>query len=233
MDLISMFPLQELVVVFTVASDVGVDIVGKVERDIPKDFPKNPAETVRYASAHAHLGKIANRHKSFAYTLIFCHRGRLPWKVGRKRGRLNISGRRENPNVGSCYTVNFNLQCKVTNETKVAAFINLTIFEGPLLLIFCKYVSFLLCFIETSGSTMKPTMLNGRVVKALRKWHEKHYVKYFERILTDFDGESPPGKRDCGFALPKERGLTELTDDYSFGFNIRACQLVLGAGAMQ
>ncbi|KAK8635320.1 hypothetical protein V6N13_004061 [Hibiscus sabdariffa] len=39
--------------------------------------------TVRYASAHAHLGRSASRRddlESLAYTLIFLHRGRLPWQ---------------------------------------------------------------------------------------------------------------------------------------------------------
>ncbi|GMP92055.1 hypothetical protein CsSME_00042447 [Camellia sinensis var. sinensis] len=39
--------------------------------------------TVRYASAHAHLGRTASRRddlESLAYTLIFLHRGRLPWQ---------------------------------------------------------------------------------------------------------------------------------------------------------
>ena len=39
--------------------------------------------TVRYASVHAHLGRTANRRddlESLAYTLIFLHRGRLPWQ---------------------------------------------------------------------------------------------------------------------------------------------------------
>ncbi|PKA52382.1 Casein kinase I isoform delta-like [Apostasia shenzhenica] len=39
--------------------------------------------TVRYASVHAHLGKTASRRddlESLAYTLIFLHRGRLPWQ---------------------------------------------------------------------------------------------------------------------------------------------------------
>ncbi|KAL5707873.1 non-specific serine/threonine protein kinase [Ranunculus cassubicifolius] len=39
--------------------------------------------TVRYASCHAHLGRTASRRddlESLAYTLIFLHRGRLPWQ---------------------------------------------------------------------------------------------------------------------------------------------------------
>ncbi|XP_051184800.1 casein kinase 1-like protein HD16 [Lolium perenne] len=39
--------------------------------------------TVRYASAHAHLGRTASRRddlESLAYTLVFLHRGRLPWQ---------------------------------------------------------------------------------------------------------------------------------------------------------
>ncbi|XP_008787870.1 casein kinase 1-like protein HD16 [Phoenix dactylifera] len=39
--------------------------------------------TVRYASAHAHLGRTASRRddlESLAYTLIFLHRSRLPWQ---------------------------------------------------------------------------------------------------------------------------------------------------------
>ncbi|KAJ6818689.1 casein kinase 1-like protein HD16 [Iris pallida] len=39
--------------------------------------------TVRYASVHAHLERTASRRddlESLAYTLIFLHRGRLPWQ---------------------------------------------------------------------------------------------------------------------------------------------------------
>lgn len=39
--------------------------------------------TVRYASAHAHLGRISSRRddlESLAYTLIFLQQGRLPWQ---------------------------------------------------------------------------------------------------------------------------------------------------------
>ncbi|KAK4777783.1 hypothetical protein SAY87_017970 [Trapa incisa] len=39
--------------------------------------------TVRYASVHAHLGRTSSRRddlESLSYTLIFLHRGRLPWQ---------------------------------------------------------------------------------------------------------------------------------------------------------
>ncbi|KAG5078654.1 hypothetical protein JHK82_057349 [Glycine max] len=39
--------------------------------------------TVRYASVHAHLGRTASRRddlESLAYTLVFLHKGRLPWQ---------------------------------------------------------------------------------------------------------------------------------------------------------
>jgi hypothetical protein len=39
--------------------------------------------TVRYASVHAHLGRIGSRRddlESLAYTLVFLLQGRLPWQ---------------------------------------------------------------------------------------------------------------------------------------------------------
>ncbi|KAM3385661.1 hypothetical protein ACQJBY_009439 [Aegilops geniculata] len=53
--------------------------------------------TIRYASAHAHLGRTGSRRddlESLAYTLIFLLKGRLPWQgyqVGQKRGRLLVN----------------------------------------------------------------------------------------------------------------------------------------------
>ncbi|XP_074575007.1 casein kinase 1-like protein HD16 [Curcuma longa] len=49
--------------------------------------------TVRYASAHAHLGRTASRRddlESLAYTLVFLLRGRLPWQgyQGENKGFL-------------------------------------------------------------------------------------------------------------------------------------------------
>ena len=38
---------------------------------------------MRYASVHAHLGRIGSRRddlESLAYTLVFLLRGRLPWQ---------------------------------------------------------------------------------------------------------------------------------------------------------
>lgn len=49
--------------------------------------------TVRYASAHAHLGRTSSRRddlESLAYTLIFLLRGRLPWQ-GFQVGHIYIA----------------------------------------------------------------------------------------------------------------------------------------------
>ncbi|KAL8204692.1 hypothetical protein R6Q57_010315 [Mikania cordata] len=53
---------------------------GHVEYDQRPDMFRG---TVRYASVHAHLGRTASRRddlESLAYTLVFLHRGRLPWQ---------------------------------------------------------------------------------------------------------------------------------------------------------
>ncbi|KAK1411998.1 hypothetical protein QVD17_32905 [Tagetes erecta] len=53
---------------------------GHVEYDQRLDIFRG---TVRYASVHAHLGRTASRRddlESLAYTLVFLHRGRLPWQ---------------------------------------------------------------------------------------------------------------------------------------------------------
>ncbi|OMO79455.1 hypothetical protein CCACVL1_13663 [Corchorus capsularis] len=67
------------------------------------------SRTVRYASVHAHLGRTASRRddlESLAYTLIFLHRGRLPWQGHQVYNKLFLVCRKKmatSPEMLCCF----------------------------------------------------------------------------------------------------------------------------------
>lgn len=59
-------------------------------------------------------------------------------------------------------------------ETSVADMIKSIVYCRLFVLILCSYVTLpLYALVTQMGSTMKPTVFNARVVKALHKWHQK------------------------------------------------------------
>ncbi|KAJ7979038.1 putative Casein kinase [Quillaja saponaria] len=66
--------------------DLGLATKWKDNSGLHVEYDQRPdmfRGTVRYASVHAHLGRTASRRddlESLAYTLIFLHKGRLPWQ---------------------------------------------------------------------------------------------------------------------------------------------------------
>ncbi|GFZ08076.1 protein kinase family protein [Actinidia rufa] len=93
--------------------------------------------TVRYASVHAHLGRIGSRRddlESLAYTLVFLLRGRLPWQGY----QVSLSARRrwqhlQRPCVASVHSlfrqfVEYVVNLKFDEEPNYAKYISL--FDG-------------------------------------------------------------------------------------------------------
>uniref|UniRef100_A0ACD5W3D5 Uncharacterized protein n=1 Tax=Avena sativa TaxID=4498 RepID=A0ACD5W3D5_AVESA len=76
--------------------DLGLATKWKERSGLHVDYDQRPdvfRGTVRYASVHAHLGRIGSRRddlESLAYTLVFLLRGRLPWQgyMGENKGFL-------------------------------------------------------------------------------------------------------------------------------------------------
>ncbi|KAF8696391.1 hypothetical protein HU200_037302 [Digitaria exilis] len=76
--------------------DLGLATKWRDSSGLHVDYDQRPdvfRGTVRYASVHAHLGRIGSRRddlESLAYTLVFLLRGRLPWQgyQGENKGFL-------------------------------------------------------------------------------------------------------------------------------------------------
>lgn len=94
--------------------------------------------TVRYASVHAHLGRIGSRRddlESLAYTLIFLLRGRLPWQgyQGENKGFLVCKKKMAtSPETLCCF-------CPQPFRQFVEHVVNLKFDEEPK---YAKYISF-------------------------------------------------------------------------------------------
>ncbi|KAL0905555.1 hypothetical protein M5K25_023985 [Dendrobium thyrsiflorum] len=93
--------------------------------------------TVRYASVHAHLGRIGSRRddlESLAYTLVFLLRGRLPWQglQGENKGFLVCKKKMATAPIALCYF------CPLPFRLFLEYVVNLKFDEEPN---YAKYIS--------------------------------------------------------------------------------------------
>ncbi|KAF7123804.1 hypothetical protein RHSIM_Rhsim12G0202700 [Rhododendron simsii] len=144
--------------------------------------------TVRYASVHAHLGRIGSRRddlESLAYTLIFLLRGRLPWQgyQGEHKGFLVCKKKMAtSPETLCCF-------CPQPFRLFVEYVVNLKFDEEPN---YAKYVS-LFDGIIAPNPDIRPINTDGAQKLIYQVGHKRGRL-----TLEDEDDEQPKKKVRMG-----------------------------------
>ncbi|KAL6974384.1 Casein kinase 1-like protein hd16 [Sarracenia purpurea var. burkii] len=136
--------------------------------------------TVRYASVHAHLGRIGSRRddlESLAYTLIFLLRGKLPWQgfVGENKGFLVCKKKMGTPSEILCCL------CPPPFQQFLEMVTNMKFDEEP------NYSKLISLFEDSLGSnaSLRPIRIDG----ALKVGQKRG------RLLVDLEDAGQPCKR--------------------------------------
>ncbi|KAL1830631.1 hypothetical protein DCAR_0100558 [Daucus carota subsp. sativus] len=142
--------------------------------------------TVRYASAHAHLGRTASRRddlESLAYTLIFLLRGRLPWQgfQGENKGFLVCKKKMATSPEALCTF------CPAPFREFIEHVVNLKFDEKPN---YAKYIS-LFDGIVCPNPDVRP--INTEGAQKLQVGHKRGRL-----ALDEEDGEKPKKKIRIG-----------------------------------
>ncbi|KAL6972761.1 Casein kinase 1-like protein hd16 [Sarracenia purpurea var. burkii] len=144
--------------------------------------------TVRYASVHAHLGRIGSRRddlESLAYTLIFLLRGRLPWQgyQGENKGFLVCKKKMAtSPETLCCF-------CPQPFKLFVEFVVNLKFDEEPN---YAKYIS-LFDGIIAPNPDIRPINTDGAQKLIYQVGHKRGRL-----TLEDEDEEQPKKKVRMG-----------------------------------
>ncbi|KAJ9190247.1 hypothetical protein P3X46_001471 [Hevea brasiliensis] len=147
--------------------------------------------TVRYASAHAHLGRTASRRddlESLAYTLIFLLRGRLPWQgyQGENKGFLVCKKKMATSPEGLCCF------CPLPFKQFVEYVVNLKFGEEPN---YAKCISFFNGVVGPNPD-LRPINTEG----ALKVGHKRGRLSMEEEEEEEEDDGQPKKKVRLGMA---------------------------------
>lgn len=171
--------------------DLGLATRWRDASGLHVDYDQRPdvfRGTVRYASVHAHLGRIGSRRddlESLAYTLIFLLRGRLPWQgyQGENKGFLVCKKKMAtSPETLCCF-------CPQPFRLFVEYVVNLKFDEEPN---YAKYVS-LFDGIIAPNPDIRPINTDGAQKLIYQVGHKRGRL-----TLEDEDDEQPKKKVRMG-----------------------------------